>query len=318
MEDLKSFAIFVQVAQRGSLTAAAAELGVTTPTVSKAISRLERELDVRLFERSTRRVSLTVEGRLFLEQVAPALERINHGADLLREAQREPAGTVRLWTNAAIGKDHVLPLLPAFLQRYPRLDAELRFDDQAPDLVMEGYDLAIQHSRSGGAGDILRRLAELPLVLVASPAYLARRGTPQHPQDLAAHECVLLRLFSGEPTVWTLHRTHAGSGEPPIPVTPGGRVVVAGQYDAVLTAALAGLGITVVFRHSVLPYLHRGELQLLLPEWRIKGGTQESNEIYLRYPHREYVPYKVRVLIDCLVQHFEQLEVLQAENRMPD
>ena len=169
MEDMRNLEAFAAVARAGSFTAAAAELGLTTAAVSKIVSRLEGRLGTRLFMRSTRRLSLTADGRVFLDKVSLALAHVHEAVDMLREARHQPSGTVRLWTNSAIGKDHVLPMLPEFLDRYPGISVDVRFDDSIPNLAASGYDLAIHHTAIGGGGnDVAKLLAELPLVLVAS------------------------------------------------------------------------------------------------------------------------------------------------------
>jgi DNA-binding transcriptional LysR family regulator len=307
MEDMKNLAAFVQVARSGSFTAAAAELGISTPAVSKIISRLEQHLSTRLFTRSTRRVSVTAEGRLFLDRVSRALAQVEEGVDLLREARHEPSGTVRLWTNVAIGKDHLLPMLSDFLNLYPKVALDMRFDDHIPNLIAAEYDLAIHHTSIGGESNVVKRLAELPLVLVGSAAYLARHGVPRSPEDLAAHQCVATRSAASHPTLWEFRRQPPGKGRSlRVVVEPKGRVAISEQYDAVLNAALCGMGLTVLFAHSVLRYLQSGELKVLLPDWSPHGATIESNIVYLRYPHRTYLPFNVRVLVDFLTERFRE------------
>jgi len=307
MEDMKNLGVFVHVARSGSFTAAAAELGVSTPAVSKVISRLEHRLDTRLFTRSTRRVSITAEGRLFLDKVTLALAQVEEGIDLLREARHEPSGAVRLWTNAAIGKDHVLPMLSKFLDSYPKVTLDVRFDDHIPNLIAAEYDLAIHHTSIGGENNVVKRLAELPLVLVGSATYLARHGVPRSPEDLAAHQCVATRSVANYPTRWQFRRRGSGKGRSQcIVIEPKGRVAISEQYDAVLNAALCGLGLTVLFAHSVLRYLQSGELKVLLPDWSPHGSALESNNVYLSFPHRKYLPFNVRVLVDFLTERFKE------------
>lgn len=309
MDELRTLTTFAQVSQHGSFTEAARHLGMTTAAVSKIIMRLERHLDTRLFKRTTRQLSLTSEGRLFLDKVKAALAQLNQGMDMLREGRHEPAGLVRVLTNAAFGKDHLLPRMAAFLERYPKVDLDIRFDDSQLDLIKEGYDMAIQVRDATEKSYISRRLCDLPLVLVASPAYLARRGIPRSVEDLRRHECITVRLTSGQNAAWEFRRLAPTGRRGTTKMErdhyqPKGRLIVVGQYDAVLDAALAGLGPTVVFAHSVLRYLRSGELKVLLPDYRIKGGGTENTQIYLCYPHREYLPFNVRVLVEYLVESF--------------
>ena len=307
MEDMKNLAAFAQVARSGSFTAAAMELGVSTPAVSKIVSRLERRLNTRLFTRSTRRLALTAEGRLFLEKVTIALAHMNEALDMLHEAQHEPSGMLRLWTNAAVGKDHVLPMAAEFLERYPKVSLEVRFDDHVPNLIAAGYDVAIHHTALGSGTNVVKRLTNLPLALVASAKYLDRYGAPSSPQELANHQCIVTRSAAVHSTLWGFRQQGSRKGRTTaVVIEPKGRVIIAEQYDSVLNAALCGLGITLLFAHSVLRHLKSGELKVLLPDWRPYGGTVESNTMYLWYPHRTYVPYNVRVLIDFLTERFKE------------
>jgi DNA-binding transcriptional LysR family regulator len=307
MEDMKNLTVFVRVARSGSFTAAASELGMSTAAVSKLIARLERRLATRLLTRSTRALALTPEGRLFLEKVEIALDQVTEAMDLLRETRREPAGKLRLWSSVAIGKDHLLPILAEFLSRYPKLEVEVRFDDHLPNLIAAGYDLAIHHTSLLEGTSVMKRVAELPLALVASTEYLARHGAPTSPDDITRHQCVVTRSTASRPTRWEFRRRGTRPGRAGgVVVEPKGRVVIAEQYDAVLDAALCGLGLTVAFTQSALRYLRSGELKVLLPDWEPYSDTLESNHVYLWYPHRTYVPLNVRVLIDFLTARLRQ------------
>ena len=303
---MKSLIAFVRVARSGSFTAAAAELEISTAAVSKSVSRLERNLTTRLFTRSTRQLALTAEGRLFLDKVEAALTQVDEGIDLLREARTEPAGTLRLWTSVAIGKDHVLPMLASFLERWPKVSIDLRCDDHLPNLIATGYDLAVHHASLSKGTNVIKRLAELPLVLVASPAYLARHGIPKTPDELADHQCVATRSSAVPVARWEFRRRSARGGRASsVIVQPRGRITIAEQYDAVMDAALCGLGVTAVFAHSALRHLESGRLQVVLPDWQPHAGaTLETDQVYLWYPHRTYVSYNVRALVDFLTVQF--------------
>lgn len=311
VDELKSLSAFVHVARTGSFTAAAAGLGITTPTVSKLVSELEHRVDARLFHRSTRRLSLTSEGRDFFEHAAAALDEIDRGIDRLREARREPAGTIRLWSTAVIGKDHLLPLLRGFLDANPKVDVELRFDDHVPDLVAGGYDLSVQHTPTADRTQVMRRLCELPLALVVSPACLERYGVPGSPAELASRPCITTRNSAGLPGQWSFRRAGPGGREESVVLAPQGRLRLVEQYEGVLQAAVAGLGFTSVFAYSALPYLRAGDLRVVLPDWTVHGSGVEGNEVFLRYPQRRHQPLQVRALIDYIVTHFSDPAVLQ-------
>ena len=308
---LKYLATFIQVTRCGSLTAAAASLGTTTSSVSKALAGLERAVGMRLLRRTTRQVRLTPEGETFLQGAVAALSRIDQTVDRLRETRQQPAGLVRLWASVAVGRDHVLPLLHAFLQRHPQVEVEICFDDHMPELVSSGYDLAVRYGGGVVKSNLVRLLCDLPLMLVASPGWVGEHGLPSHPRELTRQPCVVTRSASGRPTVWVFSPragSLAGNGSTrrqPIKLMPSGRVRVVEQYDAVLSAAVVGLGATVVFADSAERHLKSGELIALLPEWKITSSGPESSEVFLCYPGRETPPYRVRALAQFIIQWFQ-------------
>jgi DNA-binding transcriptional LysR family regulator len=313
MDDMRNLVAFVRVARSGSFTAAAAGLGLTTAAVSKIVSRLERQLATRLFTRSTRRLALTTEGLLFLEKVEAALAQLEEAQALLLEKRKEPAGTLRLWTSVAIGKDHVLPMLAEFLELWPKVSVDIRCDDHVPNLIASGYDVAVHHATLGKGTSVIKRLADLPLVLVASPGYLAKHGVPGSPEDLAHHECIGTHSSAVPAARWEFRRVNGRSSgrSASAVVLPRGRVTIADQYEAVLDAALCGLGATLVFAHSAIRYLESNQLKVLLPDWKpLAGAALETNKVQLWYPNRTYVPYNVRVLVDFLTARFRSQQRL--------
>ena len=277
MQDLKSITVLVRVAQAGSFTAAARQLGMSTPAVSKIVARLERDLDTRLFNRTTRQLSLTNHGRLFLERARAALGEMDRAVEMLREARHEPAGSVRIATNVAVGKEFLLPVLADFMARYPKVALEIKFDDGRIDLVREGFDIGLQNWEAVGERSYVSRLlCELPLILVASPAYLDKRQVPQTPEDLERHEAVSVRQNSGQVAGWEFTADSPRRRKAPYTIYPRARLLVTEQYDAVINAARLGLGVTVVFAHTVLRELQRGELKVLLEKARAALKELES------------------------------------------
>ena len=317
MEDMKNLTTLIAVAQTGSLTAAGRQLGMTTSAVSKLVARYEKDLDARLFNRTTRQLSLTNQGRLFLEKAQHALAELAEAVDQLHESRQEAAGLIRIASNVAIGKEYILPLLADFMARHPKVSVEIKFDDGIADLVREGYDIGIQHIEISEQSYISRPLGQFPMILVASPGYLARKGIPRTPADLSAHDAVSVRQNSGQNAAWEFSRVAEGMRKPrsvqpkPFLHVPAARLLVAEQYDAVINGALLGMGITVVFAQTVLPHLRRGELKVLLPDFEVSGVGIENNRLFLRYPHREYQPYSVRLLVDMLVEHFRNKDSLK-------
>lgn len=311
LDDIRDLIPFVQTVKSGSFTAAAKQLGISTTAVSKSIARLERRLDTRLFNRTTRRLHLTAEGQLFYDHVDAGLARVRQASALLRDAREGPVGTLRISTVTYFGRYFLMPLVPDFLTAYPKVDLEININDAMPDLVEEGFDIGIVHGKPKETRYVSRRLYRLPLVLVASPEYLARKGEPNTPQELTSHDCVVAVGPAGR-AAWSFQLASPPGAETEKRYLhyPTGRVVVSKLLDTVVDAALMGLGVTVAFVESVLPHLQNGRLRVLLPDYLIEDQGDASVEIYLQYPHREYVSLKVRALADFLVERFRAYENL--------
>lgn len=311
MYDPRDLFIFAEVARRGSFSAAARQLQATPSAVSKSIARLEKALDVRLFNRNTRQMQLTETGRQFYQQLGAALEGIESAVESLDRGQRVPSGRVRISTIVSFGKHFVLPLVPAFHALYPEVELELQFDDGTPDLIQERFDLAIRRGPIREGQSVARLLCSLPLILVASPHYLARSGVPQTPQDLSNHECVSIRFPSGRFAKWVF--TPAGNRhEEPCIHHPRGRLVVSEQpADTLIDAALMGAGVTAIAACFAMPWLRSGELQLLLPGYHL----ERNSEVFLQYPHRQHLPLKVRVFSEFLLERLRDDERLQYQSQ---
>jgi DNA-binding transcriptional LysR family regulator len=308
LQDIHRLMPFVQAVRSGSFIAAAAQLQVTPPAVSKSIAKLEEELGVRLFNRTTRRLQLTPAGRVFSDSVNRALGELEQAVTVLREATHQPKGLVRVWVTATFGRYGLMPVIERFFERHPQVQLEICFEESPPSLVTEGFDVRIQHGRGQGTSQVSRLLCHYPIVLVASPAYLARHGTPQQPGDLAAHHCIAVHAGAAGAS-WTLLRAKAagaeGTGLPErFSHTPRGPLAVMGQRDASLMAGLYGVGIVPSSELVVRPYLESGRLCHVLPEYRLYNATASSNSIYIQIPHRRHLPAKVRVLLDFLYEQF--------------
>ncbi|SMB26524.1 Transcriptional regulator, LysR family [Sterolibacterium denitrificans] len=303
---------FIQVARSGSFTAAANRLGVSTAAVSKSIARLENQLDTRLFNRTTRSIHLTAEGKLFFDHVDAGFARIDQAINLVEEARGGPVGLIRLSTMTYFGRHLLMPLVPTFLDTFPNVSLEISMNDIMPDLVSEGFDVRIIHGQPTETRYVYRHLYRLPLVLVASPEYLSRKGEPRHPDDLVHHDCITALRLSGERYSWNFTAEtsdNATQQSASYVHYPNGRLVVSKQVDTVVDAALMGLGVTVTFVESVLEHLESGRLQVLLPDFLVDDDGRNDSEIFIQYPHREYLSLKVRVLIDFLIEHFYSYEL---------
>jgi DNA-binding transcriptional LysR family regulator len=313
MEDLQNLVPFVNAVRCGSFVAAAVRLQVTPPAISKSIARLERELGVRLFNRSTRRLDLTAEGRAFFERVSQLLAGVDEAVADLAAAAREPQGLVRASVTATFGRHCVMPIMRDFFARYPRVELELSFDETPPSLVEGGLDVRIRHGRSRETSQVSRELCDYPIALVASPEYLQRQGAPRTPAELAEHDCIGVRRPFGK-AAWQLARIptraprDAAKDEDEFIHNPHGPLTVATQLDASLTACLFGVGIAPCSVPVILPHLAAGRLKVVLPDYRIRPDKGTPTQVFIQFPHREYLPAKVRVFVDFLLERFRGLD----------
>lgn len=311
MPEIRNLQPFVQAVRCGSFIAAATRLQVTPPAISKSIAALERELGVRLFNRTTRKLSLTSEGRQFYQRVAPLLSQLDEAVADVRRSPEHPEGLIKVSVTPMFGKHCLTPVIAEFLQRYLLVAVDVSYDETAPSLVSDGVDVSIQHAQRRGTNHVSRPLCDYPIVLVASPGYLQRKGIPRSPEELAAHEFVGIRMLFGLATLnlERLPRGKRGRGarkDKTFVHHPRGRLTVAGQPDASLVAALSGAGITPSSIPVVLPYLRSGALKIVLPEYRVRSDEADGlgTHIYVHYPHRQYLAAKVRVFVDYLLERF--------------
>ena len=254
METLANLESFVRTAEAGSFSAAARRLGLTPAAVSRNVAMLERNLGVRLFQRSTRSLVLTETGEAFLASIGGTLASLQDAIARVSADDGQPAGVLKLSLPPTFGLRHVLPLLPEFLQRHPRIQPEWHFENRAVDLIAEGYDAAIGGGFELAPGVVARTLAPAHMVAVASPAYLKQHKAPRQPADLVAHSGIVMRsLATGRLRTWTLR--HARGDEAAAALRTA---VVVNDPAAVMEAARLGLGIGLLAMPDVLPALEAG------------------------------------------------------------
>ncbi|WP_341677738.1 LysR substrate-binding domain-containing protein [Niveibacterium sp. SC-1] len=288
---LGSIELFLRAAEAGSFSDAARQLGLTPASVSRSVARLEARLGVRLFARSTRQVKLTEQGRLYAEHCREALGRI---ADVERElsGQRGVArGLLRVSLPTTYAHHRVLPLIPAFTARYPDLRLELHVGNRNIDFVEEGFDVAIRMGEPADSRLVARRLEDCSLGVFASPDYLARRGTPETPEDLPGHDCLpFLMPSSGRPLPW-LFREAGRIRE----VAPHAPLQVSEDVLGCVGLARAGAGLTQIYHFIVAEDLAAGRLVEVLQDW---SGC--SRPFYLLHPHTRHPPAGLREFRDFL------------------
>ncbi len=259
LESLTGLVAFARSASLGSYSAAARALSVSPSAVSKSIQRLENQLGLKLFSRTTRSLALTSEGAELYQRALRVLQEVDEIGQLALSARSEPAGTLKLTAPLPVGIHILAPLLPEFRCRYPKISIDLRLTDQFVDLVEEGMDLAVRVGVLKDSRLLVRRLAPHRVCAFASPAYLAQRGRPERPEDLADHECVNFRYqSSGQLLRWPFQ---AGDRlQELLPDAP----VVADVSDAVAAILVAGGGIGISPTYVAAPHVSRGELEPVL------------------------------------------------------
>jgi len=282
---------FVYTARDRSFRRAAERLGITPAAVSKAIQRLEEEIGVQLFHRTTRRVSLSPEGEIFLARCQEAMAQVHAGRELIAMAQRDPVGELTVSLPFILGRA-LVARLPRFLGRYPALKLHLRLSDRLSRLVEEGVDIAIRMGELDDSTLVARRIMHTRWATVAAPAYLAQHGTPARPRDLAGHNCIKFRSPRGVEVEWSFA---AGARGPDDKIKTAGNLDL-DQGELLLEAAASGLGICQALDFMIEDHVRAGKLVEILREHAAQGPAIHA----LCLPGQRSSP-RVRAFIDFLV-----------------
>lgn len=293
MQSLTDIAIFVKVVELSSFTSAAEALDMSQPVVSKAITRLEEKLGARLLNRTTRRLSLTEAGSELYRRTVRALEEIENAELEVARFQTEPRGTLRISAPMSFSILQLGAQLHRFIERYPGVSLELSLDDRQVDLVEEGFDVAIRIANLRDSSLVARKIVPCRQVLCASPAYLKKHGTPERPEDLLEHNCVLYSFLS-HAREWRLVDEH---GETHVVPLKGSLQTNNGLVNR--AACMSGVGIVMLPTFYVGEQLRSGELVPLLCKFR-----PADIAIYAVYPERRNLTPKVRAFVDWLAETF--------------
>jgi DNA-binding transcriptional LysR family regulator len=297
METLANLESFVKSADTGSFSTTARLLSLTPAAVSRNVATLERNLGVRLFHRSTRKLTLTEAGERFLHAVRDNLQQLQAAIAGVATDRGEPTGQLRVSMGLGFGVDYIVPLLPEFLRRYPKIRPDWRFESRQVDLIAEGLDVAIGGGIDLAPGIISRTLAPLHIIAVASPDYLKGRTLPSEPIGLAALDGIVMRTSrSGRVTARIMRNAAGEEIEAPQQAT-----VAFDDPEAMCRAALLGLGVTLIAVPHALPHLEAGTLVRLIPNWYSDAGP-----ISIYYATRNLLPAKTRVFVDFVVEAFRQ------------
>jgi LysR family transcriptional activator of dmlA len=288
---------FSTLARTGSLSAAARELGVTTPAVSKHLALMESRVGVALVNRTTRRMSLTPEGELYLEHARRILGDIDDMAALLGVSKSTPTGLLRVNATLGFGRSHVAPLISDFVRQHPQVEVQLQLSVNPPPLTEDVFDVCIRFGEPPDARVIARYLAPNRRLLCAAPAYLARRGMPKVPNDLTQHNCIGIRQGEEAYGLWRLTSDRGRNATTEAIKTRGNLTTNDGEIA--VNWALDGHGILMRAEWDIARYLQSGRLVQVLPQY----FTPDA-DIYAVYPQRHQLAARVRAFVEFVALSF--------------
>jgi len=290
MDELKRIGVFTKVVQAKSFSQAARQLGIAKSAVSKQVSLLEQEVGVRLLNRSTRKLSLTEAGDIYFKHCEQIVDRAEIAINELRQYQHQPTGTLRIASPIAFGRDQLIPIIKELRCLYPLLKVELLLEDRVVNMVEEGIDLTIRIGWLQDSNLIAKKLCSSPTLVFASNDYLTRYGIPNTPEELVNHQWINLSILPS-PLKWQF--THKSTGK--ITHIQVNSNLKTNSVDAVVSAAVNGLGISAIAKLGICEQLHTGKLTPILTDYEL-----EPVGVYAVYPHKEHLPPKVRIFLDFL------------------
>lgn len=297
LPDLDGLAIFAKVAELRSFAGAAADLGLSKPTVSKAVSRLEMRLGTRLFNRTSRRLALTDAGRSLLERATRMVAEAEAAESEARAQSAVARGLVRLAVPMSFGISEVAPALPDFFAQYPDVSVDLHLSDDVVDLIGGGFDAALRIAALADSSLLARRLCAVPRVLVAAPSYLKSHGTPKHPRELQTHMC-LGYAYLPVPDIWRFQNKKGDKKGEEVAVRPSGPLR-ANNADALMPALLAGYGLAVQPEFLVRDELAKKTLVAVMTDWSLPEIA-----LHLVLPPGGPRPARVEALTEFLRRRF--------------
>lgn len=294
MDSLSDLSFFAVLMKQGSLSAAAQELGLTPPSVSKRLAALEARLGVRLLNRTTRRISLTPEGETYLTEGARVLDALDAVERAVSGAKVAPRGLLKVSATMGFGRRFIAPALSKFARAFPDVEVQLHLTDRPVNLVEQGFDLSVRIGTLPDARVTARKLASNARVLCASPRYLAKAGEPAHPRELPQHSCLFIR--EGDEAFGSWHLRSGGRQET---VKVRG-ALSSNDGECALAWALDGHGILMRSQWDAAPYLRSGRLRRVLGSW-----SPPPADIFMVFPTKAHMSAKTRALVEFLLEAFE-------------
>lgn len=292
---------FSLLARLGSFSAAAREMNVTTPAVSKRLSQMEARLGVQLLNRTTRRISLTAEGEIYLEHARRILTDIEDMERMISSAIAKPKGLLRVNATLGFGRTHIAPLISSFAKKFPDVQVQLQLTVNPPALTEDTFDVCIRFGEPPDARVIARRIADNRRLICASPAYLKVHGTPRTPHELAQHNCIGIRQGDEAYGIW-----HLSVGQRTETVKVRGSLST-NDGEIAVNWALAGHGLLMRAEWNISKYLHSGRLRQVLENWQTPPA-----DVYAVYPQRLQTAARVKAFVDHVVDAFAATSLAKA------
>ena len=293
MDRLSDLEFFIRLVKQGSLASLARELGVTPPAVTSRLAQIERRLGVRLLNRTTRRISVTHEGEVYLATGARLLAELHELEQTVSSSRGIPKGVLRVNATFGFGRRHITPAIAAFVRRYPEVEVQLELTDRSINLADKAFDIGIWFGTVPDSRMVARKIVSNQRLLCAAPAYLEKAGTPLTPKDLQTHQCIVLRESDAAYGTWHLTR---GNKQETIKVRGN---LSTNDGEAGVVWALEGFGILMRSAWDVYPYVEAGKLVPVLEDWSLPGA-----DIFAVYPERAHLSAKVSAFIDFLTSWF--------------
>ena len=295
MDKFKSISTFVAIAESGSLTAAADRLQTSLPSVTRQLAELENELNVRLFNRTTRKITLTEQGKIYLGHCLKILTALDDADSELHQEQTEPQGKILLTAPVLFGEKIVCPSIMRFIKQYPKVTVEIQLLDRLVNIVDEGFDLGIRIGTMQDSSLVAQELAQIRRVIVASPDYLQNNGIPKSPQDLQQHNCLVFSNSHNQS--W-----HFQDKQKNFSQSVSGNFM-SNQLATLINACRQGIGLGSFIIYQVLPLIKSGELQIVLADYETPAKA-----LHLLYPESRLLPTRTRLLIDWIKKDIEKIK----------
>jgi DNA-binding transcriptional LysR family regulator len=308
MDKFSAMQAFLRVVEAGTFTRAADSMGVPKPTVTRLIQDLEKELDTKLLNRTTRKVTVTADGSAYYEQASRLLDEVQELEASMSRAKASPRGRLKVDIPSSLGFAVIIPALPDFFARYPDIKLELGVSDRPVDIIAENVDCVIRAGEITDQSLVARRIGEFYLMACATPAYLKRNGTPQHPSELDDGHRVIRYLSPVNGKLYTPKMYKDGE----VIEVEGSHQLALNDSNAGVAAGLAGLGVLFTLTFLVQDHISSGALVPLFPGW-----CSPSKPVHVVYPPNRHLSNKVRVFVDWIAELFAKHDLMQRKCSLP-